>query len=124
MSNESNSYLNMIDVFPFLLKNTSLISFLDPVPYLAMLSRTSFLAMLLVFFTVLMQDSGCSSYQLKSYPLNTSYQMMRKSHLKEDDDSSTFPKMETDIFDLNSDDSSDHSRQQEENDSSVSLDEV
>lgn len=92
-----------------------------------MLNRTSLLGMLLALVTVLMQESGCQSYQMRSsFPVNNNFQerqMARRTHFKEEDDSPTFSKMESDIFGTNSDESSDHSRQ-EENDSSVSLDEV
>ncbi|XP_071040089.1 uncharacterized protein [Parasteatoda tepidariorum] len=95
----------------------------------AMLNRLSLTSVLLGLILLMLQESGCQSYQVMgSYPLSATYedrQIFRRDHQKKEEENSlAYPKMASDFFGSNSDESSDRNRYHEDNDSSISSDEV
>ncbi|XP_054712762.1 uncharacterized protein LOC129222300 [Uloborus diversus] len=89
--------------------------------------HTYVISAMMLIVMVLMQDSGCNGYQMMAaYPLNThslDRQIFRRGHPKDDEDSASFPKIDSDIFGSSLGQTSDHIRLQDENDFSSSSDE-
>ncbi|GFS87740.1 CRF domain-containing protein [Nephila pilipes] len=96
---------------------------------LTMLSGTTIFSLFLTTIVIMLHDSSCHGYQMMAaYPLSSSFEERhlhrREPANKPEDSAAAYPKLTSDIFGSNSEESSDKSRMHEENDSSLSSDEA
>ncbi|GBM71334.1 hypothetical protein AVEN_62053-1 [Araneus ventricosus] len=94
-----------------------------------MLSGTTLFSLFLALLVIVLRDSSCHGYQMvAAYPLSSNFderQLHRRDLAnKHEDSAATYPKLTSDLFGSNSEESSDRSRLHEENDSSLSSDEA
>ncbi|GFR31901.1 CRF domain-containing protein [Trichonephila clavata] len=94
-----------------------------------MLSGTTIFSLFLATIVIMLHDSSCNGYQMMAaYPLSSSFEERhlhrREPVSKPEDNAVAYPKLTSDIFGSNSEESSDKSRMHEENDSSLSSDEA
>ncbi|XP_055948567.1 uncharacterized protein LOC129981661 [Argiope bruennichi] len=94
-----------------------------------MLSGTTLFNLFLALLVIALRDSSCHGYQMvAAYPLSSSFderQLHRRDLANKHEESAAgYPKLTSDLFGSNSEESSDRNRLQEENDSSLSSDEA
>ncbi|GIY11854.1 CRF domain-containing protein [Caerostris darwini] len=96
---------------------------------LTMLSGTTLFSLVATMIVTVLQDSSCQGYQMvASYPLSSNFEERqlhrRESVNKAEENAPAYPELTSDMFGTNSEESSDRIRMHEDNDSSLSSDEV